>query len=455
MQAIVLTFDRLPAHLLSCCGNEWIETPAFDRLAARSILFEEHYAETADAAGPAHPWWSGRLERFPGHSEDTSASGGVFERLSAAGVRCRMISERETGLPTAGLSQVESVGGDDGLEIERDQVPFARLVSRGLEVLPEFATGEPQLLWLHSRGVPSPWLPPKFFADLYLDELEDEVASEDDDEIDGSGREIAQTLLRIFEAEPALASLLLSDESTPAPDDGSDSAPGTDDPDSITPEMRTLFDGMEQPISRFVFAGYVSLLDHLLGSLLDAVEAQAPDALLIITAARGQSFGERSDFIDPPDSARHRSHQDHSHLDPEASGLSDSELRTPLLLRRTGQSSSGRRVMGLVQPSDIPATLLDWFTGDGSAASRNPPFRPFGADGGHSLCPALDSQAPQTHSVTYHFGRDGSLAVRTSHWLLATESPELPSADAAASRHDGLCVLEARPPGSRRRRLTQ
>ena len=45
MNAIVVTFDRLPIGFLACCGNGWIATPNFDRLAAESALFDQHFAE--------------------------------------------------------------------------------------------------------------------------------------------------------------------------------------------------------------------------------------------------------------------------------------------------------------------------------------------------------------------------------------------------------------------------
>ena len=45
MKAVVLTFDRLPAHLLGCYGNEWTETPGFDRLASLGSVFDQHFAE--------------------------------------------------------------------------------------------------------------------------------------------------------------------------------------------------------------------------------------------------------------------------------------------------------------------------------------------------------------------------------------------------------------------------
>ena len=59
MQAIVVTFDRLATRLIGCYGNEWIETPNFDRLAATSTVFDNHFT---DSVGPlaGHAWLTGR-----------------------------------------------------------------------------------------------------------------------------------------------------------------------------------------------------------------------------------------------------------------------------------------------------------------------------------------------------------------------------------------------------------
>ena len=36
--------DQQSAHMMSCAGNEWLKTPALDRLAASGIRFERAYA---------------------------------------------------------------------------------------------------------------------------------------------------------------------------------------------------------------------------------------------------------------------------------------------------------------------------------------------------------------------------------------------------------------------------
>jgi arylsulfatase A-like enzyme len=44
MKSIMIVMDSLNRHYLSCYGASWIRTPNLDRLAARSIVFDNHYA---------------------------------------------------------------------------------------------------------------------------------------------------------------------------------------------------------------------------------------------------------------------------------------------------------------------------------------------------------------------------------------------------------------------------
>ncbi|MBI1311025.1 sulfatase-like hydrolase/transferase [bacterium] len=415
MKVVVLTFDRLPASLLGCYGNEWVETPHFDRLAAESTVFPSTFVEIPGVAGPEHPWWTGRFEFFQGVS-DGAPSGrpmSLFGQLTAAGITFRLLSERADGLPPRGVasstgeesstresasaseSAFEIVSGDDGLDIEHGDVPFARLVQRATEILDGPADEIPDLLWLHSRGVPSPWLPPEFFAGLYLDELEDQ------DESEATGREIADALLDQLRDEPDLVRLLLSD-----PDDDGDDAAA--DAELIATELGDLGDR----VRKYVFAGYVSLLDHCLQTLLETV-SRRDDTLLLVTAAGGVTFGERAAFL-----ASDRTARDLAEADDD---VCDSLLRVPLLIRPPGPATFGNRSMQTVLPPDICATLLGTLTD-----SRQPGTGPLTAavTGQHSstginlLPPSAAGPEGSAPRTALHLGAAGTLGIRSREWLL-------------------------------------
>src|SRR5579885_1474093 len=181
MNAIVLTFDRLPVSFLACYGNNWIETPNFDRLAAHSVCFHQHFAESLTLDTVRHAWWSGCYEcRRQGEPRVRDLLPAI---LAAHGVTVRMLFEagNTTDETARDLSQrfpdwTEIVTGADGLEVAPDDTPFLRLVARAQRDLRLLRTSrrEPWLLWIKSRGVPLPWLPPAEYARLFLDVDDDE-----------------------------------------------------------------------------------------------------------------------------------------------------------------------------------------------------------------------------------------------------------------------------------------
>ena len=429
MKVVVLTFDRLPASLLGCYGNEWVETPHFDRLAAESTVFPAAFAEISGPANAEHPWWTGRFEFF-GKTEGQAASDGtptLYEILSESGVSFRFLSERADGLPPRGVTvegestsgpRFEIVTGEEGLDVEHCEVPFAKLVQRATEILDGPGDEVPDLLWLHSRGVPSPWLPPEFFAGLYLDELEDQ------DESEASGREIADALLDQLRDEPDLVRLLLSD-----PDDDADDAAA--DAELIADELGEI----GERVRKYVFAGYVSLIDHCLQSLTETVSSR-DDVLLLVTAASGVSFGERAAFLATDISA--------SQLAEADDDVCDSLLRVPLLIRPAGPAAFGNRDLRLTQPSDTFATILDClYSADPSAAA---PAGDSPASTASLLNPAPSDSAQVDAQVALHLGTTGTLAIRTGDWLLTVpDGLETLQTDAGSDELTDQVGLYAQP----------
>jgi len=447
LKAVVLTFDRMPAHLLGCYGNEWTETPGFDRLAALGSVFDRHFAEVPGPVGPNHSWWTGQFEFFGENGSGRSASDGDaqnwIQRLTAQGIQCRLVAEDSEGLPNELFSASEAVGGEVGLGAEHDEVPIARLIRRGIEILSgDLSTdssssddnSRPELLWLHSRGVPSPWLPPRLFAELYLDELEEIVDGE-------SGSEIAGNLVSQFEHDPDLVRLLLSDwrrdvESEDDSDDSSDSSktavPVSDaEPDEIdSPEI-------ERQISRLVFAGYVSMIDRWLLKLLETIESSDEQILLVVSANQGHSFGETADLL--PDAVAQSirlSGEADAALHTQLTGsLNDTEVRTPLLIAEfsnpSGGQAFGSRQAALVQPVDVAVTLEHWLTAHWltDAGDQNSAERENSTD--QSLLAAISGTTPAGREVAFHLGPDGQLGIRNRHWALATSVEALNEPDNA------------------------
>lgn len=424
MKAVVLTFDRLPTHLLGYYGNEWTETPGFDRLASLGSVFDQHFAEVPGPVGPDHSWWTGRFEYFSDatnkEQNGDEAAQNWIQKLVQGGVKCRLLAENTEGLPTELFYSSEAVGGVTGLNAAHDDVPIARLVQRGIEILENGGSAtespddesQPELIWLHSAGVPSPWLPPRLFAELYLDELEEIVDGE-------SGSEIASDVVGQFENDPDLVRLLLSDwrRETEADSDSDDESRPSSESDAEEVESPEL----ERQISRLVFAGYVSMIDRWLLKLLEAVENSDEHILLVVSANQGHSFGETADLAPEAVGAAALGEAESGASAGQQGALHDSEVRTPLLMAEfsdsEGDQAFGSRHSTLVQPVDLAATLDDWVS-HGLAGNSTPQTTPAAV----SLLTALAGGTPDGRPTAFSLGSDGQLGVRNRNWALSASA---------------------------------
>jgi arylsulfatase A-like enzyme len=360
MQAIVVTFDRLATRLVGCYGNEWIETPNFDRLAATSTVFDNHFT---DSVGPlaGHAWLTGRHAFRGGREEGVRGQGsGVRSQeggdggqetlgrlLREAGVASHLFAAgHAASMPRvdAGFDRVVQVAGIDGLDVTPADVPFAKLVQACGAMLrdPAFAADK-RLIWLHA---PEPGLPPEGFATLYFEDFEER------------GEPLADIPRDEWSRQTAVA------------------------------------------------AGSMSLVDHWLGELLAQIRSCNPDepTLVLIAGARGRSWMD--DFFAAAPAGR---------SDSPADRLRDAETKSPLLLSVQGDDRfaqlSGLRCSRFVQSTDLLPTLLDWF-GVPIAGER---FDGCSLIDGRSLFRDAVSDEPARTAVCFgdddrHFG------IRTADW---------------------------------------
>ncbi|MCA9069855.1 MAG: hypothetical protein KDA84_13070 [Planctomycetaceae bacterium] len=141
MLAVVLSFDRFPLGLLGCYGNASVETPCLDRIAASSVVFDQHFGEDFTPTPAGHAWWS-RCSHFarPG-TDGQSRMPSLPSLLAAGGVESTWITEENSSplVPLPGdASVVVQTTGIDGI------------LQRGSELI-ETWTHQPKsrrLLWL-------------------------------------------------------------------------------------------------------------------------------------------------------------------------------------------------------------------------------------------------------------------------------------------------------------------
>lgn len=168
MQAIVVTFDRLATRLVGCYGNEWIETPNIDRMAATATVFDNHFADSM-GANSGRAWLTGHHALHPASPVDRS----LGDFLSAAGVESHLFVDDHCLFNPADetrFDHVVRVSGVDGLEAAPHEVPIARLVQAATTLLKAPGPMANRLTWVHA---PEPGLPPEGFATLYEEDFEE------------------------------------------------------------------------------------------------------------------------------------------------------------------------------------------------------------------------------------------------------------------------------------------
>ncbi len=322
MRALVLTFDRLSLSFLGCYGNTWIETPHLDRLAAHGVVFDDCYADEIPEAPRIPAEGSGQGAPTAG----AAVGAHLVDMLRNAGVHTALCIERGSGLPHAAFDEVHEIAGSDGPDTPARERPGALVVAEAVECWQrQFRSAEHSLLWVASRGIPSPWLPPPAIAGIYWEEFFD-----------------AESLRLVLAAATGNESLAVDTAIDPEQTLTASLAGLVETgllKRGVVPELEEF-----QDLNRAVYAAYVSAIDAWCGTLLDAIIATAPDdLLLIVTAARG-------DLLTP-----------HPCIERGCPPIVDAVVHVPLIVRIGAGEPVGSRRSGLVSTADIPATLAAWF----------------------------------------------------------------------------------------------
>lgn len=243
--AVVVVVDRWGAGFLGPQGNTWLDTPAVNRLAARSLLCETVVADSPRLEDALAAYWTGR------HVLEPRADPSLIAACGKRGVATVLVTDEllvaEHPLAAA-FQQIVSVPAVAAAEAEESGM--ARLFAAAAEALSQLAP--PYWLWIHSRGMSGPWDAPLAFREQFRDEED--------------------------------------------PHPGDFTAP---------PEQRIerQFDPDELLKIVHAYAGQVSLLDQQLGGLMEFIEARRePELLLAVTSPRGYPLGEHG-RIGPCDEA--------------------------------------------------------------------------------------------------------------------------------------------------------
>jgi arylsulfatase A-like enzyme len=240
--AIVVVIDRLGSGFLGPYGNTWIETPAMNRLASESVLFEHVIADSNDLTLLYRSYWSG-VHAMCRRDRPESSLAKLIER---GGLQAILLTDDDS-LPRHPLAEdfgehvllAPSVPSRLAASIEETR--FAQLTLAAIEWLAD--AEEPGLLWLHAQGMNGPWDAPAELAEQFRDEDDPQA--------------YCDIVPPRFELEHDC------------------------DPDDILRIMHA-------------YAAQVSVIDACLESLLDAIGQHplADETLVIVTSPRGYPLGE-------------------------------------------------------------------------------------------------------------------------------------------------------------------
>lgn len=304
MKVLVLSVHGLQAAYLGCYGNPWIATPTLDALAAQGVVFDQHFADCANARAARRTWRDGR-HHFPDPSHagpPTGANADLIELLRQRGVHTCLILDDSR--PTA-------TGFEAGWNEVARPATFDAVLEAAAAALERFGRRDDWLLWVDVAVLTPPWDTPEEFLAPYFQEEppDDEEGEEEDEEVP----EEEQELLTPLSTLPI---------------------------GRIDTEDDLLFQRLQAS-----YAGAVTRLDDGIGRLLERLNAvdAADEALVVLTADCGLALGEHG----VAGLASPRAHEETTHL--------------PLILCLPGADEAGRRVAALTQAADLAPTLADVF----------------------------------------------------------------------------------------------
>lgn len=330
MKAIVVLFDTLNRRFLPPYGNDWVQAPNFDRLAARTATFENCYGGSMPCMPARRELHTGRynfLHRGWGPLEPFDDS--VPEMLKQAGVYTHLATDHQHYWLDGGatyhprFNTFELVRGQEGDEWK------GHVGDPDLSDILEFSSN--QALRRQDR-INRGYLQDEadhpqtgtFNAGLHFIET-------------NHGQDNWMVQIETFDPHEPFFSYEQYKALYPHDYDG----PEFDWPDY----KQTTESAAELEHLRYEYAALLSMCDNSLGRVLDAMDEHGlwEDTMLIVCTDHGLLLGE------------------HEWLGKNAPPFYDETIHTPLFIWDPRSGVRGERREALVQTIDLGPTLLDFF----------------------------------------------------------------------------------------------
>jgi arylsulfatase A-like enzyme len=165
MRIIVLSIEGLQPAFLGPYGNEWVETPTFDRWAAAGVVFDQHFADVPEVSAANRSWPSGL---HSGVSRNKAPD--LIRQLIQAGLSVLRIGPSADGFGTSGDRWIPAVEHKDPLSLAVTR----RRVRAALKKLEQ---RESSLIWVELDAL----LPPWNVATEFWDQYSQQSTHDDDD----------------------------------------------------------------------------------------------------------------------------------------------------------------------------------------------------------------------------------------------------------------------------------
>lgn len=367
---LCLSVDRLNADVFGAYGATWLDTPAFDTLAAESILFDSFYATSLDLDALLRAFWRGESPaQFLGSEEPDDAES-LFRVMKRRGYRTFLLSDDERValspnvdsddcderflLDGADHDAAEPVDSIDQTAFFKNFEELARFLvrineTRGLD--------EPQtwFVWAHFSGWNTLWDFPFEWRELFRHVVRDpqtgDVAPEESDP-----QSYAATTPPYFPRAPKSRR---ASRARNAADDVRAACARTrrendDELDSLEEQERARIAALDESDRRQsvlqAYCGGVSVFDKTLEGFLTLLKDRniLKNTLFALTGTRGLALGAPGAIGRPG-------------ADDVPSPFYAEEIRVPLLLRLPDGTGATIRLPQLCEPRDLFATLREWF----------------------------------------------------------------------------------------------
>ncbi|WP_347245888.1 sulfatase-like hydrolase/transferase [Thermogutta sp.] len=399
MKIIVIEADGLRAEFLGPYGNDWVETPSLNRIAASGFVFDHCLIGSPHRGAQTAALWTGlhpaqmaftqwRIRDSLSSRIEEIARTGIFQE--GATERCVVSSLRERGWKTVLISPERSVlthplaqsfeehrliGGTSDEAGDPERISL-RVVRGEPEVIP---LGRPAEDWAETRTA------------LVFSELCETLS-----QMEGAALVWCHLSdLRNRWDAPLAMRMRHHEEGDPEP------WPGTNVP-------RLRFRGEADPdwLLPFVsaYAAQVEVLDLCLAGLWSTLEdiASREPWMLVITSARGMPLGE------------------HGWLGTWHAPLHAELLHIPLIIAFSDGAGQSERSQALVYLHDLAASILSFSGGDTSIGQSDlaiPPNKTWVAIGGEDLLPVIRGELDQVRDRLFVWDGHRTLAVRTRGWF--------------------------------------